>query len=181
MADMYSISCVCGKTHEVTSGQAGTEITCACGKTVAVPSLANLRRQAGEPTASAEMLIEAKLQSGQLPEESHCLCCDTETEDVLNAEIICEKITEHTGGKNAGIIAAFFGLFAYALAAIVDSSSKSVTAQGRDVRFRVPLRICKECSSSLTGSDLRETLKKESLYQRLLEKYPEASVSVFVG
>jgi len=39
MLRFYQISCECGRIHEVTKPQAGSELTCECGRTVSVPTL----------------------------------------------------------------------------------------------------------------------------------------------
>ncbi|MBQ9456831.1 MAG: hypothetical protein Q4A17_09485 [Thermoguttaceae bacterium] len=39
MLRFYQIPCECGRIHEVTKPQAGSELTCECGRTVSVPTL----------------------------------------------------------------------------------------------------------------------------------------------
>ena len=39
MQRFYQIPCECGRIHEVTKPQAGSELTCECGRTVSVPTL----------------------------------------------------------------------------------------------------------------------------------------------
>ncbi len=49
---------------------------------------------------------------------------------------------------------------------------------GRDVRFRLPARVCESCRPKVrTAADARAALNQSELYARLLAKYPHAEVT----
>jgi hypothetical protein len=53
------------------------------------------------------------------------------------------------------------------------------TVHGRDVRYRLPLRICPDCTGQLRDARLlKETLLDVPVYAELLDKYPHADVSL---
>lgn len=169
VAQLYPVICDCGRTHQVLGTSAGSDLPCGCGRTVGVPSLQRLRVAAGEPPAAAEVMIEALLRAGRLPEESHCLRCETATTDTAHVTVACERIEVKGGSWAFHFIPLLFGWFVW--------SRGPVTEQGRDITYRLPLRLCQECAKSLRRSETRELVRQVTLYRQLLEKYPRAVLS----
>jgi hypothetical protein len=63
----FRINYDCGKSVTVTEGAAGARMLCPCGRTITVPSVKDLRLQAGLPpyNISPELMIEHLLAAGQ--------------------------------------------------------------------------------------------------------------------
>jgi hypothetical protein len=50
------------------------------------------------------------------------------------------------------------------------------------VRFRLPLRVCRDCTDQLRDAGvLKATLLEVPVYAELLDKYPGAGLSLDVG
>jgi hypothetical protein len=57
-------------------------------------------------------------------------------------------------------------------------SSRGDELQGRQVAFRLPVRVCTGCRPRVkSGEGAREALLRSGLYARLLAKYPHATVT----
>jgi hypothetical protein len=178
----YPVTCACGCTHRVSAGAAGTLIACGCGRQVQVPSLRTLRAAAGEPVASPEMEIRARLQDGQLPEERECVCCGVATDDVSHARVVCER--SEVSDTRLGDMESFaIKLISLLLVPIGFFFSRRGEARerGRDISFRLPLRVCDLCARRLRGRRLVEAMRRVPAYTRLFEKYPHAEVMLERG
>jgi hypothetical protein len=170
VGQQYSVTCECGLTQQVTGADAGSELPCQCGRTIAVPSLQRLRVSTGEPPVSAEVMLERLLLTKRLPEETHCLCCDTPTTDTACVTVACERPEVREPGWSLNPLALLFGWIC--LTRSYDSGEV-----GRDVSFRLPVRLCRGCGASLSPINVRDTLRKVTVYRQLLEKYPDAAIS----
>jgi hypothetical protein len=166
----YTVSCECGQSHRVSGGAAGTRFVCGCGREVLVPSLNVLRRQAGEAVLAPELLIEAALRNGELPTSSFCLGCGEVTTQTAFVWAECERAQIKKSSWTINPIALLFGWFVF-------SRSGEVRVLGRDRTYCLPVRLCEGCRH-LEGKELREALAHEPLYRRLLEKYPQATLSL---
>jgi hypothetical protein len=71
----FRVYCECGGHIVVSEAAAGAKLPCACGRTVSVPSLHELRVEAGLPpyNVSPELVIEAMLLSGEMPFDNRCV------------------------------------------------------------------------------------------------------------
>jgi hypothetical protein len=96
-----SIPCECGESVAVTEGDAGGRLTCRCGRTVAVPSLRELRRQSGMPQKEPEpdLVVEALLIAGKLPEEQECVLCSEVTSGCVTCFVEIEKAQVSDGRR----------------------------------------------------------------------------------
>jgi hypothetical protein len=166
----YAVSCECGRSHRVSAGAAGTRLACACGRQVIVPSLHVLRRQAGEAVLGPELLIEDALRRGELPTSSSCARCGEVTAHCAWVWAECEQAQIKEPGWTISPLALLFGW-------LILRRSGETRVLGRDLSFRLPIRLCAGCCGGLGGRGLREVFAKEPLYQRLLDKYPQASLS----
>ncbi len=167
MAQVYPVVCDCGRTHPVPGTSAGCDLTCGCGRTFAVPPLQQLRAAAGESPLSADLMIQALLLDGALPEEKDCVACELPTADTGFVDVNCERPEVQrrtTWGFNP--VPLLFGWLSF-------TRTTAVREVGRDVRFTLPLRVCRECGG---GANPRDLLRRVPLYRRLLEKYTAATV-----
>jgi len=66
---------------------------------VVVPSLRELRRQAGvrQPAVSPEFIVESLLLAGKLPEENHCVLCGVATDASICCRTECERARVDSG------------------------------------------------------------------------------------
>jgi hypothetical protein len=168
----YPVTCACGRTHRVSSGAAGTRLVCGCGRQVEVPSLHALRTQAGELTVSVELLLGALLRDGHFPEEKDCLRCGIPTTDICYALVVCERPEVRSKYDwSLSLVGLLFGH-------LVFSRRGEDRERGRNVSFRLPLRVCSDCTSRLRHPALVEAMRQVPLYGQLLEKYPQAEVSL---
>jgi hypothetical protein len=121
---------------------------------------------------SAELEIRALLQDGLLPEERECLRCGIVTPDVCRVLVVCERVEvqQPTGWS--------FQPLWLLLGWVVFSRPREGRERGRDVSFRLPLRVCRECAGQLRRSTLVEVLRQVPVYARLLDKYPHAEVQL---
>jgi hypothetical protein len=160
---------------------AGTTVPCYCGRPVQVPSLRELRRLAGvaEPPPSPELMVEALLLAGELPEERVCVLCGTATEGVVGCRTECEKARVESGKPPLWAVVAGFLTFGLLGAVLVRASTGPEVEWGKDRVFDLPLRVCDGCRPRLTTpKELKDALRRVPLYGQLLGKYPRAKVSL---
>jgi hypothetical protein len=144
---------------------------CSCGRTVEVPPLSALRAQAGESVVALELLLEAMLHDGELPEENACLRCSAATQAVALVRVDCEKAEIRRGDWNFDPSLLLFGWLRW-------TRSPEVTVIGRDLSYRLPLRLCPACSARIRRWALKKCLRRVPIYARLLEKYPRAKIQI---
>lgn len=171
MAQLYPVVCDCGRTHQVPGTSAGSDLPCGCGRTVDIPSLHKLRSAAGESSTSPELMIEYLLLENRLPDETECVCCGAPTSDAAKFDVVCERI-EVTGGRWKINVAALLVGWIYA-------SREPGVQHGRNIAFRLPLRICRGCGKGLGRAGLRDAVRRVPVYAQLLDKYPWAKLSAF--
>ena len=147
----------CGRQHRITTSQAGTRHTCECGRVSLLPSLGDMRRQAGlaayeKPTA--QVIIES-VQDGSLPRVSECLECGRSAAEQRWMAAVCERsgARSHTvGGDGGGFIFGHFGGIPFLFPLGGGSDAEVVEdAPGRDVSVPLPAHICDECWSNVTS------------------------------
>lgn len=172
------VPCGCGVVHPVASSAAGMRLSCSCGATVEVPSLVRLKASVGESAVSPDFEIEQRLRDGSLPVESCCVVCEESTENTRLVAVECER--QETIEKNplpmSILLWLLFGWWSFLFRPLIPGSeTKSI---GRDVRYRLPVRICCDCEQELETADGRRAVVRETaLYARLLRKYPNARMS----
>jgi len=177
----YQLPCECGASLTVAEAAAGTTTKCRCGRTVVIPSLRELRRQAGVrgPAVSPEMMIESLLLAGKLPEEDHCVLCGVPTDSSICCWTECEQAHVESGKPSWGAYLAAFLTLGWLGVALAKSTEGEAREWGKDRSFPLPLRVCDACRQGLTGpAKLRAALYRVPLYRRLLDKYPDAAVSL---
>lgn len=173
----YTVRCECGRGVTVSGAAAGGEVACGCGRRVAVPSLSQLRADAGESALSPELVIQAELTAGTLPAEADCVGCGAPDVDVVRVAVVCERVTEKSE-RASGLSAILLDLLTnLPLAALAfggrTDEPRGRREVGRDVQFRLPFRACPICARTVPARDL---LARTPLYARLLAKYPGAVV-----
>jgi hypothetical protein len=173
----YSVVCECGQACSVTAGAAGTRIACTCGREVAVPPLHILRRQAGEAALSPELEIESLLQEGRVPDGLECRRCGATTDAVAHVHVECERPEEDRRVGTLTMILSFWFGWLTALLAFAQSG-REAPVHGRNVSYRLPLRLCRGCTAACRDDALKDALRKEPVYGRLLAKYPHAKASI---
>jgi hypothetical protein len=89
------------------------------------------------------------------------------------------RVREHRSvwGYIVGFLA--FGWLGLALGRAISGEE---TEWGKDRIFLLPLRICDACQQTLSKPvELKAALRRVALYQRLLKKYPLATVSLITS
>jgi len=149
----FRIKCECGKHVVVTTGSAGGSVQCACGRIVIVPSLTELRRQAGISPykVNPAQVIEQMLKEGELPPVQPCARCGNPTDEVLDAVAECES--SWAGGQSVrpdvvdpevalGIAVGFVEV--EELVEVEEDEAK-----GGNLIVPVPIRMCRGCQRRL--------------------------------
>jgi hypothetical protein len=178
----YRIPCACGESVTVAEAAAGSTIPCGCGRVVVVPSLRELRRQAGVPDSAPppELAVETLLAAGKLPEETHCILCGTATDGIVYGKAECERarVLDERPPVWARILA--FVLFGWlGLLATTAGARREGREWGKDRIYNLPLRVCDRCRPELTSPEaIKRAMGHVRLYRRLLEKYPDTRVSM---
>jgi hypothetical protein len=175
----YSVACECSRVHPVSVGDAGSTLTCTCGRNVSVPSLSVLRQQAGEFTASPEMILDSMLRNSELPGDPHCVVCHTSTDDIRHFKVVCERAEAKKELGGCGYLAymVFFGWVVGLFLAMKTNEEAGRTMHGRNVHYRLPLRLCHGCDSKRDEAGMKELLSYVPVYEHLLNKYPHATIS----
>jgi hypothetical protein len=178
----YSIACECGRTLPVSAGEAGSLRLCQCGKEIVIPSLRALRQAAGQPvTETPELLVKSMLHENRVPDGDECVACAVRTDDIAIVRTDCEKKTIRWSGGKDGATAALIGLlFGPLFGWLFYKSQRPDEAReiGRDLTYLLPLRLCFRCANRVRGSALKKAMRQVPLYDRLLQKYPRAILSI---
>jgi hypothetical protein len=90
----------------------------------------------------------------------------------------CERTWTDEGGGSwvAFLLRVFF--FPLGLLWFRQGSSEG-TQYGKDKIYTLPLAVCRDCRKALRGQNaIKECLLTEPVYERLLEKFPDATVRV---
>jgi hypothetical protein len=174
----YPVQCDCGQVQRVPGTLAGSLVTCRCGRQVRVPPLSRLKQAVGETVLSPQVRIEQMLRLGLLPEETRCVVCGAPTEGTVRFWATCERVSvqEEWGAKGWQLVA-FILCFGWvgALLAYRARRGDGAREHGRDVQFRLPLRVCPGCAPGLADAvALRDAVWAVPLYAGLLERYPDA-------
>src|SRR6478672_689865 len=144
----YTLQCDCGKTLQVPGAMAGGRVLCACRREVLVPSLSKLKGQSGNSAMSAEIRLDDMLRRGVLPQDATCLTCRKPTTSVVFCWTTCERpqVEREHGWFQYIVRAVTFDLLGLAQDMI---DTKGDAVHGRDLRYRLPLRICPDCTDQL--------------------------------
>jgi hypothetical protein len=144
----FNIRCECGGQLLISEGAAGARVPCDCGRTVIIPSLDELRKQAGVPAPDPHpvLVIEDMLAHGELPTSPTCVYCDRVTSDTLILTAECEK-TVSTGPN---LIMWLFAVWVLGIFAVL-LRQRDECVVGRDLSFHLPVRLCRPCQRKLTG------------------------------
>lgn len=160
----FHVRCECGHDVAVSASTAGTTCSCSCGRTVRVPSLSELKRQAGLPAYSppAVLVIEHMLAEGKLPCTATCAGCDDTTGEVIDAIAECEKVRTSEPNDDLTFFAiafVFFGFFWTFLLSFL-RRQQDTREFGRTLTLRLPIRLCSNCQ--------RKVFRKPRLNFRVL-------------
>ena len=177
----YELECECGNRITVRETAAGVKELCSCGRTVLVPSLHELRHRAGlpQPGLTPEKVVETLLLAGKLPEDHHCVLCGVVTDGVICCTTECERAYIQSGRPRWWVYLLSILTFGWPGAAVVYATSREDREWGKDRILPLPLRVCGDCRSHLTGRPaLKAALSRVPVYQRLLDKYPDARITL---
>jgi len=173
----YSVACGCGNMRRVTAGDAGSSLTCSCGQQIEVPPLSILRREAGQFSASPELIIKTMIEKNELPEDSTCVQCHSETNGVHQFMVVCERAEtkREVGGCS---FVAYFILLGWVGVILATLQNRNHSKDyGRDVSFRLPIRLCPACEHNRNRSEVKELLCRVPVYAHLLAKYPHSRIT----
>jgi hypothetical protein len=144
----FDVRCECGAYVVVSEGAAGARVDCDCGRTVTVPSLDELRKQAGlpPPAPNPVLVIEDMLAHGELPTAPACFHCDCAASDTILVTAECEKATGSEPNLILWVLAWWFlGIFAVFL------REGKATELGRNLYLHLPVRLCRPCQRKFTS------------------------------
>jgi hypothetical protein len=181
----YRIPCQCGDDVTVAETLAGTKIPCHCGRMVAIPSLRELRRLSGshQEEIQPEMEVESLLLANRLPEEDCCILCGAATDHSICCRTECEKAQVKTDRWPWWVwllvLLTCGAILAFGMIVVLAGTKGQTTEHGKDRTYDLPLRICADCRQQLTNElEIKDAMWEVPAYQRLLEKYPDAKVTL---
>lgn len=206
----FTLQCPCGEKLPVVATDAASNKICSCGQSFQIPRLSLLRRYESEgrtelpsattdeaaaklpppppPTPASVLTVAQRLQllasDGSLPDETRCLQCERNTQDVLNCYIECEmpQSPSQAGGWLHAMLLALLVIFSplRALRHASAMNQQEVEVVGNEVVVRAPLRICADCATRLRRDKrrVREMLQQMQLYQPLFRQYPDAVINI---
>jgi hypothetical protein len=183
----FRVDCPCGEHIEVGEGAAGATFMCSCGRPIAVPSLAELRTRAGLPAnhISPEFVIEHLLLTRDLVPSKACVECGIDTDAIIHVQTECERVVKERSGEFSWPLFLFL-LFVcplwwlwYLWAYVLIGERPQEHEFGRDKIYPLPLRVCKACQQKLSNAAIiKQSLRKVPEYDFLLEKFPDARVTL---
>ncbi len=179
----YSVNCECGKSIAVAQSQAGASVICDCGKTVPVPLLSALRRAAGESNRTIVEELRFRIANKELPYENLCPFSGKLADDVVTINVQCERSWTR-GGEELSLnkIIAFYIPFGWLGALIASRRMMPLEEFGRETVIDLPLKVSAEMRSHVirmrSQKSLKTALRTIPIYEKLLEQYPDAVVSV---
>lgn len=180
MGTTFHCTCECGYVLPIAASSAGTIVPCRCGKQVKVPKLSELKRLSGqqaEPLAGIADYLRIMYLEKQLPPDTHCVCCQSKTPEILDCWVECERTYDRNGKGWAMAILFVWSLPLYLL---TKAFNRGVAHEvdGRELIVRTPLSICEKCLSttSRNSANIRQLLQRVELYRQLLDHYPQAQV-----
>jgi hypothetical protein len=177
----YELTCECGDKLTVRETAAGATEMCRCGRSIVVPSLHILRRMAGvpEPGLAPELVVETLLLAGKLPQEEGCVLCGVRTETLIYCKTDCERAYVASGQPRWWAYALGFLTCGWLGVLAAAASRRADREWGKDRIYDLPLRICVACRPSLTSpEDLTAALYRVPVYRALLNKFPDARVTL---
>jgi hypothetical protein len=178
----FQIQCPCGLTLTVSEAAAGRDVQCACGRNVPVPSWMELRERAGLPRyhISPEVMVEHLLGTGELPFDEKCVRCEEETDQIVRVLTTCEvALTKSEGTPLWATILLWAIWWPAAVWSLARAASGEEKTLGRNKIYWLPLRVCPACRKTLRSQkDIKLCLRAVPLYDQLLDKFPDATVSL---
>jgi hypothetical protein len=175
----FRIKCPCGLSITVSEAAAGGEARCACGQMVRIPEWTELRERAGLPryNLSPELVIENFLIRGEVPFDDKCVKCEEPTDQLVRVLTKCERgWVQQTGGVTW--LTALMMIFS----PVIVFQRREERSYGRDKIYSLPLRICPACLATIrTRDDVKHCLRAVPVYNLLLDKFPDAEVSISRG
>ncbi|MEO1617759.1 MAG: hypothetical protein AAFV88_18045 [Planctomycetota bacterium] len=181
----YQVPCDCGRTHEVTTSQAGGSIECPCGQLVLVPRLSELRVNAGETAhrLSVPERIGGMIKRGELPGDTLCIGCGRNCDQTVWIKIQCEKAWSSEPTNKDGLavsVLGWVGVLAVMLAPRRDYRASEV--HGREIVVDAPIQWCSNCiapgTTKIRSRRCRNALRSVPIYCELLREYPSAEISL---
>lgn len=174
---MYSVRCPCGMLYDVPQDQIGKPIVCRCRRWVKTTDAQPAQSKTDLPARSIEIELADAIRFRLLPTEDDCLKCNMPTDAVAYTVATCEQ--EHGEGLSDVFMVLFRLLFGltFRFLTFFFSTREEEIDRGKNLHFRLPLRLCKTCQRSTWRSQVRSLALKVQPYQRLIEKYPKTSFS----
>jgi hypothetical protein len=142
----HYLRCECGIDLPISEGAAGTVVQCTCGRPITVPSLAELKKEAGMPIASTALIIEDMLAHRELPTVMTCVCCNSTPDETVTVTAQCEKAWSNERNPIFAffVIMIFFGMWGMLL-----SWLQKEKEYGNNLILHLPVRICHTCHQRL--------------------------------
>ncbi len=151
----FTVLCECGAVITVPMTSAGTQLQCSCGSTVEVPSLAQLRSNAGLAAVDVPLDYEVSrlLETGELPTDT-CVECGSAVAEVVKFVAVCEQFhVKKSGGLAWAIMLISLGRFFI-------WQDEVVELHGRTTIIPVPASLCDHCRRNLVHAPPTPLLKK---------------------
>jgi hypothetical protein len=118
------------------------------------------------------------LLAGALPSGRTCVRCNRDTGDVIRVLAVCERAwVRRRGGFSWGLLV--LALFSPLVRLWLLLHRPEEKEYGRDKVYSLPLRVCPDCRPALRRTrEMRQWLRRVPEYDSLLDKFPNAQVSL---
>ncbi len=162
--------------------QAGASVICDCGKTVPVPLLSALRRAAGESNRTIIEELRFQIANKELPYGNLCPFSGKLADYIVTINVQCERSWTRGGEDPNWLEIGFNVAFGWVGALIASRNKTPLQEFGRETVIDLPLKVSAEMRSQVirmrSQNSLKTALRTVPIYEKLLEQYPDAVVSV---
>jgi hypothetical protein len=179
----YPLTCTCGRTLHVPDSAAGGDATCeSCRAIIPVPKLSDLRKASnlGAFETSSLDRMNRLITEGRMPDGNLCMISGRPITDLLEVELLCEKLSYKKSGTNLGLALMLGGLWAMTSILMMRKTGEIIEVHGRETTAFVPLRIDREHHKKLMRkralAKLRELLRSIPAVVDVLTEFPETEI-----
>lgn len=169
---VFSLPCKCGRSVTVSEGAAGANVPCQCGQSVPVPSLAQLRSQAGLLSHVSPVVIQEMIAGGDLPTLEACVACGARTASFAEVDATWVE----GSGPTPGVWITLNPIL-LVLLNVLEFVVAFLGRQTRTFQMRLRITLCPHCRDvGRSKTEIEPMVRKEPIYSQLLDVFPGAKL-----
>ncbi|MCA9173543.1 MAG: hypothetical protein KDB14_03570 [Planctomycetales bacterium] len=114
----------------------------------------------------------------RLPPDNVCVECGSETSDILQCSVECERPRAKGRGYWSTVVLGMLAPFWFLIS--LSHDYKNAEVFGEDLIVQTPLPLCPTCAAAIQPrkKDLHNLLRRVPLYDQLLQEYPHADADI---